>query len=295
MNEEENIPENKNTPLNEVENKTVLPVDSFVSRQPETIIPPPEIENMEVHHHPDLHHKRKKWKEYFLEFLMIFLAVTMGFIAESIREHIADNAKAKEYAHSLYDDLKEDSSFLNSIINIKTWRGLKLDSLILILNSGEVQKNEKMIYYFHAFISTNLPFRPDDATIQQLRNSGGLRYFKNPKLYNIITHYYNLCNFYIEREKEGTLPIPFSLSAKLFQSDILISDQKTTPDIMKSVSMPTGKPHLLTLDKQVLNEYLLYVGSARSMNTLSIFLLNDLIKKEIKDVMLVLQKEYNLQ
>jgi hypothetical protein len=31
------------------------------------------------------------------------------------------------------------------------------------------------------------------------------------------------------------------------------------------------------------------------MNTLSIFLLNDLIKKEIKDVMLVLQKEYNLQ
>ncbi len=31
---------------------------------------------MEVHHHPDLHHKPKKWKEYFLEFLMIFLAVT---------------------------------------------------------------------------------------------------------------------------------------------------------------------------------------------------------------------------
>ena len=39
-----------------------------------------ETENMEVHHHPDLHHKPKKWKEYFLEFLMIFLAVTMGFI-----------------------------------------------------------------------------------------------------------------------------------------------------------------------------------------------------------------------
>ncbi|MBC7721634.1 MAG: hypothetical protein H7068_06380, partial [Pedobacter sp.] len=32
-----------------------------------------ESEIMEVHHHPDLHHKSKKWKEYFLEFLMIFL------------------------------------------------------------------------------------------------------------------------------------------------------------------------------------------------------------------------------
>jgi cell division protein FtsB len=39
--------------------------------------------NMEVHHHP--HVEKKNFKEYFLEFLMIFLAVTMGFFAESIR------------------------------------------------------------------------------------------------------------------------------------------------------------------------------------------------------------------
>ncbi len=31
---------------------------------------------MEVYHHPDLHHKKKNFKEYFFEFLMIFLAVT---------------------------------------------------------------------------------------------------------------------------------------------------------------------------------------------------------------------------
>jgi hypothetical protein len=40
--------------------------------------------NMEVHHHPDLHHEKKKWKEYFLEFLMIFLAVTLGFIGKEV-------------------------------------------------------------------------------------------------------------------------------------------------------------------------------------------------------------------
>jgi len=38
---------------------------------------------MEVHH-PHLHHKPKKWKEYFLEFSMIFIAVTPGFLAENI-------------------------------------------------------------------------------------------------------------------------------------------------------------------------------------------------------------------
>lgn len=39
---------------------------------------------MEVHHHP--HVEKKNFKEYFLEFLMIFLAVTLGFFAESLRE-----------------------------------------------------------------------------------------------------------------------------------------------------------------------------------------------------------------
>ena len=50
---------------------------------------------MEVHHHP--HVEKKSFKEYFLEFVMIFLAVTMGFFAESLREHINDNQKREQY------------------------------------------------------------------------------------------------------------------------------------------------------------------------------------------------------
>ena len=38
---------------------------------------------MEVHHHS---HHPKKWKEYLTEFLMLFLAVSMGFVAENLRE-----------------------------------------------------------------------------------------------------------------------------------------------------------------------------------------------------------------
>jgi hypothetical protein len=72
--------------------------------QPETQNTKLETENMEVHHHP--HVEKKKFKEYFLEFLMIFLAVTLGFFAENIREHLSDRSKEKEYmsfsfSHSL--------------------------------------------------------------------------------------------------------------------------------------------------------------------------------------------------
>jgi hypothetical protein len=43
---------------------------------------------MEVHHHAKI--EKKNFKEYFLEFLMIFLVVTMAFIGENMREQLCD-------------------------------------------------------------------------------------------------------------------------------------------------------------------------------------------------------------
>src|ERR1700722_5046032 len=71
---------------------------------------------MEVHHHPDLHHKPKKFKEYLLEFLMIFLAVTMGFLAESLREHFGDKGKEREYVASLVQNLRDDTAMFHDVI-----------------------------------------------------------------------------------------------------------------------------------------------------------------------------------
>ena len=50
---------------------------------------------MEVHHHP--HVEKKNFKQYFLEFLMIFLAITPGFIAENIQECFADKAHEQTF------------------------------------------------------------------------------------------------------------------------------------------------------------------------------------------------------
>ena len=61
---------------------------------------------MEVHHHS--HVGKKSFKEYILEGLMIFLAVSMGFIAENIREKVSDNEKEKVLIESLVEDLQAD-------------------------------------------------------------------------------------------------------------------------------------------------------------------------------------------
>ena len=250
---------------------------------------------MEVHKHPHHVTHKKKWGEYFLEFLMIFLAVTMGYFAENIREGFTENTKAKEYAQSLYGDLRQDTSFLNVIINYKSWRGLKIDSLISILSSDDLQKTGKLIYYYHSIMDVNIPFHSNDVTIQQLRNSGGLRYFKNPKLYTTITKYYEGSNFYIQRENESNVSrVPLNLSTRIFKSDILISMASMTLDIQNYIHMPTGNPELLTADKQTFNEYLLYVGKQKQANELSLMLLQTLVKKNLNDLMKELRSEYNL-
>ena len=54
---------------------------------------------MEVHHHS---HKPKNWKEYITEFLMLFAAVSMGFIAENIREKHIEDERAEELMHAFF-------------------------------------------------------------------------------------------------------------------------------------------------------------------------------------------------
>jgi hypothetical protein len=62
---------------------------------------------MEVHHPHHPTHK-KKWSEYIIEFVMLFTAVTLGFFAENIREHLAENEKKKELLTAVIRNFKTD-------------------------------------------------------------------------------------------------------------------------------------------------------------------------------------------
>ena len=72
---------------------------------------------MEVHKHPHHVTHKKKWGEYLLEFLMLFLAVFLGFIAENIREHKVEKEKGIKYVESFCEDLKTDTIELTFLID----------------------------------------------------------------------------------------------------------------------------------------------------------------------------------
>ena len=100
MSEENKIP-SQEIPQNQPVNKE--PIDENISspesiieaEQPQTINYKPETEDMEVHHHTHATHGKKNWKSYFWEFLMLFLAVFCGFLAEYQLEHVIEHQREK--------------------------------------------------------------------------------------------------------------------------------------------------------------------------------------------------------
>jgi hypothetical protein len=152
-----------------------------------------KLNEMEVHHHPDLHHKRKKFREYFLEFLMIFLAVTLGFIAENVRESISDRRKEKEYIESLMQDLKTDIAKSGKTVDEVNDQMRGLDTLEVFL-TPEVNKKDSAVYACYRqkdalFNEYTMNF--SDRTITQLFSSGNMRLFKKQSISDSITDYYS--------------------------------------------------------------------------------------------------------
>src|SRR5205814_1270712 len=127
--------------------------------------------NMEVHHHPKV--ENKNFKQYLLEDLMIFLAVTMGFFAENIREHYTEKNNAREYAQLLVNDLISDTFELN-----KTTHGLSRiiscgDSLSAIIMSDKPGENGGgKLYYYEYWSGWRWRAISHDATLKQLESSG---------------------------------------------------------------------------------------------------------------------------
>jgi hypothetical protein len=153
-------------------------------------------EDMEVHHHPQLEHKPKPWKEYLLEYFMIFLAVMTGFFAESYREHLGDRAKETEYMQSMVQDLRADTSEIKYAEGEFKSICAVIDTMLTCLKSD---KPDPAI--INRIVSENFwtysGFSYNNRTIQQLRSSGNFRLVQNKTVADSILNYDNRENAFL--------------------------------------------------------------------------------------------------
>ena len=93
---------------------------------------------MEVHHHP--HTPRKKWTHYFWEFLLLFLAVLCGFLAENFREHQVEHKREKQYMRSLLNDLSSDTANMHDGIPLRLQRIAAIDTVFMFFKENHDAK-----------------------------------------------------------------------------------------------------------------------------------------------------------
>jgi hypothetical protein len=162
---------------------------STVEKQTKAKNPKSEITTMEVHHHPQLEHKHKPWKEYLLEGLMIFVAVTMGFFAENLRERISDNNREKEFARALYTELRDDSVAAATKLRYRLQKEKSMDYLYAYFKDSSLTALPRKFYpaFTTSLYMINIyAFEPKDGILSQLRNSGSLRYFRSVALQKLL-------------------------------------------------------------------------------------------------------------
>ena len=145
---------------------------------------------MEVHHHPNV--DKKSFKEYLLEGLMIFLAVSMGFIAENIRERISDREKEREYIKLLSDDLKKDTIALHYSINRLQFDISRNDTLVVLFAKNKLkEQNDAFLSNLTLYSGLSVDIVFNDRAASQLKGSGAMRLIKHENVADSILQYWD--------------------------------------------------------------------------------------------------------
>lgn len=127
----------------------------------------------------------KDWKKYLFEFLLIFTAVFLGFLADNIRENYGEQQQAIALARSFYEELKNDSITIASKIEGRHQKEKSIRYMVDFFRDSSLASTSKdLSYHFIWAVTARSPitFTPRTIALDQLKSSGALRYFKNDRL-----------------------------------------------------------------------------------------------------------------
>ncbi len=252
---------------------------------------------MEVHAHT--HTARKKWTHHLWEFIMLFLAVFCGFLAEYQLEHKIEKDREKQFVRILYQDVKFDTTSLNKVIAARKRKGMALDSLSILLLNTDTNQNSTLYYlarYATRFFDSR--FIPNDGAMQQLKNAGGLRLVHNPEVAaDIIKYDVSVRNALALFQQESLNREEYMKAASLvFDGGVLDSMVPMDPFNPKTygvINRPAGNPPF-TPDKDRLFQLRYWIHYLKGNNVLNQNATSTLLQ-QAEALLQTLKKEYHLK
>ena len=253
---------------------------------------------MEVHDHA--HTERKKWTHYFWEFLMLFLAVTLGFLVENQREHYVEHLRAREYARTLIEDLAADTTEILDVIREDKIVLSCFDSINATIQRGIKNKTVPGSFYYYCNIGTFSPVVIwNDATLIQITQTGSLRYFRNKKIVKTLSAYYSKSEFTTNlnngdsRYRDESITLRNRVLSNYFYSkysSYSIIHWLEIPDSLMSVRLTIQND-----DPVLLNEFANSFETRRRVVNLLLSRDYTIALKAARELIEMLKKEYHLK
>lgn len=247
---------------------------------------------MEVRHHP--HVEKKKFKEYFLEFLMIFLAVLLGFFAENIRENLVNKKKEAHYIQNLIADLQSDTADLSLNINHQCVQSNMLDSALKIPveRLTDINTQDTFFHYIFLYYSYIPSFLASSNTISQLK-SGGFNVLHDQSTIDSINALYAFydreVNFDTRYDEANYWDVAHKMEIIMKLPKPAISWTDTPVYII-----PINRRMFLTTDPIAITQLYNVLGNSIGSFTTTINAETDALAKAIALIM-YLKKQYNIK
>jgi hypothetical protein len=181
---------------------------------------------------------------------MIFLAVTLGFFAENIREHINGHSKEREYIHSLIEDLQSDTTLINTAIKLNSEYCRNDSGFLKSLNKAKVDSLAfKNVFQINPG-KFNTQFY-DSKTFDELKSTGDIRLIQNKKVLDAVSRYYQTIekNKIFRDEIQTSLVYSYQHLYKVCDIYLLHSNYSSWQAAFKD------RDELITSNEDLLKEY----------------------------------------
>lgn len=221
---------------------------------------------MEVHHPHHIGHK-KKWNEYIIEFIMLFVAVSLGFFAENLREQQVEKHREISYLQNVHEDLQLDMKSIDTVIKSNDARLITLDSLFSKLKDESITNED--VYYYVRNLALRSTFESSHVGFDQIKSAGGLRMIKNKEITLGIQQYEKTLSSIEKLEElrdrtleQGRFKMSRVLNAKVLY-DMAVNQ---APGGIIRFPKPAHADDVLHKDKEALNELLNLVATGLNTN-----------------------------
>lgn len=225
----------------------------------------------------------------FWEFLMLFIAITLGFFVENYREGLVDRQKENEIISSFINDIETDIKELDVVIQRREIREVRIDSILYILNNGLHNNYGKDLYYYARYLPRPFVFWANNTTNEELKYSGNFILIKNQEIIDALLEYndnYVFIDFIREREEY--------LVRRLFDQINVIFDQRVFDEMNVydiEFVYPPGNPKINVKNKEVINLFLSNLHYVKTVNVGQLGLFKK-HQKRAKEILKYLKKEY---